>query len=103
MSTTTTNTDVTALIEAQHEQVRQLFGRLRGVRGEAAEPTFCELRRLLAVHETAEEEIVYPALKAQGEQGQKVAEERKQEESKAKQVLADLEKMGTGAAEFAET
>ncbi len=92
--------DVVDVIRAQHAQVRALFSRLDGLTGGAALGPFQELTCLLAVHETAEEEVVYPALrKAPG--GDSVAEARKAEEDKAKQALSDLESLGTDSAEFA--
>ena len=53
----------------------------------------------LAVHETAEEEVVHPLLYgAPG--GEAVAEARIDEESKSKDVLSELEKMGVDDPEF---
>src|SRR5438128_1600485 len=87
--------DVVDLLTSQHEQVKALFARLKNVKGEAAREPFDELRRTLAVHETAEEEVVYPALRQQG--ADDIVQARLAEESDAKQVLADLEKMGPTA------
>jgi len=50
------------------------------------------------VHETAEEEVVYPVLRTHG--ADDVVEARLTEEADAKQVLANLEKMGPKAAQF---
>jgi hemerythrin superfamily protein len=95
-----TEQDVVDVIKAQHQQVRLLFSKLEGLTGEAALGPFQELTRLLAVHETAEEMVVYPALrKAPG--GEAVAERRKEEEAQAKQALSDLESLGPESAEFA--
>jgi hemerythrin superfamily protein len=91
--------DVVDLLTSQHEQVKALFTRLKNVKGEAAREPFDELRRMLAVHETAEEEVVYPALRQQG--ADDIVQARLAEESDAKQVLADLEKMGPTAPTFA--
>jgi hemerythrin superfamily protein len=92
--------DVVSIIKDQHDQVRSLFARLKGATGEVAEETFCELRRMLAVHETAEEEVVYPALLKLGDRGKAVADARKEEESKAKTELYELEKMGVTDPKF---
>jgi len=88
----TDNEDVVDLLEAQHEQVKSLFATLRTVQGEAATEPFDELRRMLAVHETAEEEVIYPALRQLG--ADDIVEARLTEEDEAKKTLADLEKMG---------
>ena len=84
---------------AQHQQVKTLFGTLRTATGDAAEEPFEALRRMLAVHETAEEEVVYPVLRSHG--GDEIVQARLAEESEAKQALADLEKMGPKAGGFA--
>jgi hypothetical protein len=52
------------------------------------------------VHETAEEEIVYPAISKVGEAGKTVAEERRTEEDKAKKTLAELEGMDASSTQF---
>lgn len=90
--------DVVDLLLAQHERVKSLFTTLRNLRGQTAEEPFNELRRMLAVHETAEEEVVYPALRAAG--ADDIVQARLAEEAQAKDTLADLEKMGTSAPEF---
>lgn len=91
--------DVIDLLTAQHQQVKSLFATLRGTKGDAASEPFDELRKMLAVHETAEEEIVYPALRSIG--ADDIVEARLAEESDAKQALADLEKIGPSAPGFA--
>ena len=94
----TEGTDVVDLLVAQHEHVKSLFATLRTAKGEAAANTFDDLRMLLAIHETAEEEVVYPALRKLG--ADDIVQARLAEEDEAKKALADLEKMGPGAAEF---
>jgi hemerythrin superfamily protein len=59
-----------------------------------------KLVRLLAVHETAEEEVIYPAVRRQSG-GDEIADARLREESEAKRMLADLEKVGVDSDEFA--
>jgi hemerythrin HHE cation binding domain-containing protein len=56
--------------------------------GTAREQAFVKLRRLLAVHETAEEEIVHPRAKRKVPNGDKMIEERLDEEHEAKQERA---------------
>jgi len=101
MGATTSN--VIDLIESQHEQIKKLLTQVATDKGEALEASFCELRRLIAVHETAEEEIVYPALRASGDEGRRVAEERTSEEAEGTKVLAKLEEIGPGGGEFMST
>jgi hemerythrin superfamily protein len=91
--------DVVDLLTAQHQQVKSLFATLRTANGEAANQPFDDLRAMLAVHETAEEEVVYPALRGLGFDD--IVQARLAEEDEAKKALADLEKMGPTAPEFA--
>lgn len=58
-----TPTDVIQFLVGQHEQIRSSFAETLAASGKAREKAFVELRRLLAVHETAEEEIVHPRAK----------------------------------------
>lgn len=95
----TTTGDVVDLLIAQHHEVKQLFAEL-GQQSAGREETFQRLVRLLAVHETAEEEVVYPALRSTGSYGERVAEARKSEEAEAKQALSDLEKLGVDGEGF---
>jgi hemerythrin superfamily protein len=97
-----TTQDVVAFLKDQHEQIKAMFQQVMDAAGEEREKAFLELRRLLAVHETAEEEIVHPlAREAMAERGPAVVEERLEEERRAKEVLRDLEDMDVDSAEFA--
>jgi hemerythrin superfamily protein len=96
---TTATADIVDLIGAQHDEIRRLFSQLQGG-GDGRSDTFECLVRLLAVHETAEEEIVYPALRKTGGEGERVAEARKSEEDEAKTLLSDLERIGVGGEGF---
>lgn len=94
MTNLTDDRDVVAILREQHRSVRRLMSSITsaapGARGDSFEP----LVRLLAVHETAEEMVVYPALrKRAGDEGARIAEARKQEEDQAKKTLSDLEKL----------
>ena len=91
--------DVVDLLVAQHHEIRNLF---RSVEqgGENRSEAFACLVRLLAVHETAEEEVVYPALRSAGPDGERIADARKAEEDEAKKQLADLEKTGVDGEGF---
>jgi hemerythrin superfamily protein len=104
MASTETNRDqdVITMLLAQHEQAKALFARLDTAQGAQIEEPFCELRRLLAVHETAEEEVVYPVVKLAGDRGPTVARARLDEEDKAKKVLSELESMELTGTDFRE-
>src|SRR5438477_12404382 len=86
-----TDQDVIAFIKSQHQQVKALFAAVLGSRGEARAKSFFELRRLMAVHETAEEEIIHPAARRVLERGQAIVPARLAEEKQAKEALIALE------------
>lgn len=87
--------DVVALLMRQHGEIRNLFDEVETTTGEERKNAFRRLVRMLAVHETAEEEVVHPfARKAFGDAGQVVAD-RLEEERLAKEQLSALEDMGT--------
>lgn len=93
-------TDVIDLLTDQHEQIKSLFAETLVLAGEERERSFRDLRRLLAVHETAEEEIVHPRAKQKVPGGEQVVEARLQEENKAKKALAELESLDIDSKDF---
>jgi hemerythrin superfamily protein len=98
MTTTDRQQDVVDLLLAQHRQVRSLFEEVREASGDRKRDLFQDLVRLLAVHESAEEQVVHPA--ARSDAGDDVVEARLREESVAKRKLAELYDMGTDHADF---
>jgi hemerythrin superfamily protein len=92
--------DVVSFLKAQHEQIKVMFGNVIANTGTEREQAFFELRRLLAVHETAEEEIVHPRAKRELEHGEAVVKDRLHEEHEAKEALAELEKLDVDSTEF---
>lgn len=92
--------DVVAFLKAQHEQIKQLFSQVASATGSEREEKFVELRRLLAVHETAEEEIVHPRAKQEIAGGESIVSARLEEENEAKQALTELEKIDVETSEF---
>ena len=96
----TSPTDVIKLLVSQHEQIKSLFADTLAASGQAREKAFVDLRRLLAVHETAEEEIVHPRAKRKLAGGSDVVDKRLKEEREAKTVLQKLEKLDVDSEEF---
>lgn len=92
---------VVEFLISQHEQIKALFGQVEASSGPERERVFVELRRLLAVHETAEEEVVHPRARHELDDGAAVVDARLHEEHEAKDALAELEKLGVDSAEFA--
>ncbi len=93
-------TDVVSFLESQHEQIKTMFAQVLRAKGEQRTKAFNQLRRTLAVHETAEEEIVHPAARRAIPDGDKIVEARLQEENQAKIALSELEKLDADSDEF---
>jgi hemerythrin superfamily protein len=89
----------TTFIHRQHDQIRELFDAVQQAAPEERAEAFEPLVRLLAVHETAEEMVVYPMAMG-GEAGREIVAQRKAEEDQAKKALVDLEKMDPATPEF---
>jgi hemerythrin superfamily protein len=91
--------DVVDLLLTQHQEVRRLFTLVEGSDPSARKDNFDALRRLLAVHETAEEQFVHPAARrADGIDA--VVDARLAEENQAKQLLAQLEDLDATTVQF---
>jgi hemerythrin superfamily protein len=92
--------DIVQFLKAQHEEIKSRFQQVISATGEERQAAFDELRRLLAVHETAEEEVVHPRAKRAISGGEAIVDARLTEENEAKKVLAELEKLDVNSAEF---
>jgi len=91
--------DVVDLLQRQHEEIRGLFDAVEKASGERRKQKFDELRSLLAVHETAEEEIVHPYAKDKLG-GDAAVNDLLEEEKHGKDTLKRLEGMETGSVAF---
>lgn len=89
---------VIALLERQHVEIRTLLGVVAGTTGAKRRDAFQDLVRLLAVHETAEEEVVHPEVRIIG--GDAAVDPRIEEEHRAKHLLSVLYDMGPDAEGF---
>ncbi|HYD10008.1 MAG TPA: hemerythrin domain-containing protein [Acidimicrobiales bacterium] len=85
---------VTDILRDQHLQIVELFDTVQAASGDEKLEAFDCLRALLAVHETAEELIVHPAVRGLGDEADAAVKERLGEEDEAKKVLHQLEKLG---------
>jgi hypothetical protein len=93
--------DVVKFLRDQHNLIKDMFEEvLSASTTEAREKAFFELRKLLAVHETAEEMVVHPRARHEVPEGEKVVDARVHEEHEAKQQLAKLEGMDIGSRRF---
>jgi hemerythrin superfamily protein len=93
--------DIAQFIRDQHDEIKRLCSQVEAQRGEQRREAFECLVRLLAVHETAEEEVIYPVVRTADPGGDQIAEARIGEESTAKRMLSDLERAGVDSDEFA--
>jgi hemerythrin superfamily protein len=91
------------LLESQHAEIKRLLSAVTDSAGDERQQNFDELRRLLAVHETAEELVLRPITRKDVPGGDSIADARMEEENKSKEVLAKLEKLDVDSAEFEST
>ena len=92
--------DVVEFLIGQHMQIRDLFTEVETSTGQARRDAFDRLVTLLAVHETAEEQVIHPLVRAGVDGGGDVVADRLSEERAAKEMLTKLEEFGPDAAEF---
>ncbi|TMR31195.1 hemerythrin domain-containing protein [Nonomuraea zeae] len=93
-------TDVIDLLQAQHGMIRDLFDEVEQAPADRRGEAFTRLVRLLAVHETAEEEIVHPYARHKIDGGDAVVEDRLAEEKEAKELLMRMDEAGPDASDF---
>jgi hemerythrin superfamily protein len=84
--------DLIDAIRMDHQEIKSLMEQVDRATGDREE-TFRRLVAKLATHETAEEEVVHP-LARKTPDGDALVDARLEEESKGKEELARLEKMG---------
>jgi hemerythrin superfamily protein len=92
--------DVVDLLMQQHRHIRDLFAEVENATSDDRAEAFRRLVRLLAVHETAEEEVVHPSVRRLFEGGDQVVDDRLEEERAAKEKLSRLDDMSTDDPEF---
>lgn len=100
VTNSSTRRDVVTRVRRQHDTIRRLFDGVEQASPARRAEAFQPLVRLLAVHETAEEMVVYPALLWAGADARAVVRARKAEEDQAKKHLAELEGLDAGSREF---
>ncbi len=91
--------DVITLLHRQHETIRTLFAEVETAVGDERTDAWQQLVRLLSVHETAEEEIVHPAIRHVSG-GELIVDARVAEERRAKELLSTMHDMGPEAEGF---
>lgn len=92
--------NVVDLLLEQHDHIRVLFNDVAMAQGEEKLELFDELVRLLAAHESVEEEVVHPTARRRIDDGDDIVEARLEEEDEIKQALADLYDLGVDHPDF---
>jgi hemerythrin superfamily protein len=96
----TANEDIIDALLADHQQIKLLFAQVEATTGEHKQQLFADLVRLLAVHESVEEQLVHPLARKKLDDGDAIIDPRLAEEDDAKAALADLYDLGAGHPEF---
>jgi len=103
IDTDDTRGDLVEQLLAQHDQVRAaIYAVAETTTAETRQEAFDDLRELLKLHETAEEQVVHP-LTGEIDGGEPVAEARTEEENQANELLAKLQELDIASVEFART
>jgi len=93
--------EVVAFLKAQHNLIEDMFDQvLHASDPRAREEPFVQLRRLLAVHETAEEMVVHPRVRREVDAIDSIVDARIEEEHDAKEQLSKIEKIDITSQEF---
>ena len=93
--------DVVKFLKAQHNLIKDMFDEvLSASEAKAREKAFVDLRKLLAVHETAEEMVVHPRARHDVANGDEIVDALLKEEHKAKETLSRLESMDISSPKF---
>ncbi|MBP2703806.1 hemerythrin domain-containing protein [Microbispora sp. RL4-1S] len=92
--------DVVDLLIHQHAMIRDMFDDVEAAAPEERPECFRRLTRMLAVHETAEEEVVHPYARRRIDGGAGIVDDRLKEENEAKRLLALLCGQGTDHPDF---
>jgi hypothetical protein len=93
--------DVVDLLLVQHARIEELLLLVAGGTGDTRREAFDDLVHLLAVHETAEEELIHPLVRTlPGTGGDALVEDRLAEERQAKEMLSTLIDGGVDAPGF---
>jgi hypothetical protein len=91
--------DVVDLLTAQHRRISTLLEQLKAGH-DGKQERFTELVRLLAVHESAEEEVVHPRASRARFDADEIVEPRLEEENEAKRALSELYDLGVDHPDF---
>jgi hemerythrin superfamily protein len=92
--------DVVGFLKSQHAQIKTLFEQVIAETGSERLNSFAHLKRLMAAHEAAEEQVVHPTAKAAIAGGPAEVATRTKEEREAKRALSELAVLDVSSPEF---
>ena len=95
--------DLVELLDQDHRHVEQLLARFGDLPPEGREEPFWNLVAELVRHEVAEEVVVYPAIRSDMPDADRVADARIAEQSAAEEKLSQMEKLDRETVEFTTT
>jgi hemerythrin superfamily protein len=95
---TVPDADVVSVVQRDHREIEQMMARVESSADSERQDAFEDLVRKLAIHETAEEEVVHPLLRDATD----VVDPILSEEDAAKRRLSDLEGVNVSSGTFIE-
>src|SRR5918912_241383 len=93
--------DAIAMLKEDHQRVKDLFAQYEGTSNAEAKRTLAEQVFVeLETHAQLEENIFYPSVNEETEEGPELVKESLHEHATVKQLIAELRQMGPQSAEF---
>lgn len=93
--------EITELLHQDHQKVRELFFQFSAAEEESEKENLVkQILTELYVHSTIEEEIVYPAVKEEAEEGEELVDEAETEHRVVKFLMAELSEMSADEEQF---
>ena len=105
MPTGTSTPDAIALLKQDHAKVKALFDQFKDAETNEKEELATTICKLLTIHATIEEEILYPAAKDafEEEEDKDLVNEAEVEHESAKELISQIEDMSADDEQFAAT
>jgi hemerythrin superfamily protein len=97
-----TSLDIVALVEADHRTAAALLAGVRSAEPSARAELWPGLLHFLAVHEVAEERVVFPAIRAVTTDAGPLLDARIEEQKAAEELLVSMEETDPASAVFAD-
>ena len=85
--------DVTEMLEQDHREAEELFQKIKDTNGAARAGLVTKLADALKLHMQVEEDIVYPAIARQVDDGEEMVKEARTEHEGARKDLAAVEEL----------